>query len=126
MPIRSGLSAAMMKLRAASRAPMDLCAARVRDPIRSGHRRRPRGQDHADIMPKLETLCLGGNDVDDNEESASHALSERLTDARGGRLRAVWTAPRGAGASGARQQTSPGRVGGRGQSKKRVVAFDAS
>jgi len=46
--------------------------------------------ENPDLMPKLETLCLGGNDVDDSEEAASHAIDEKLVESRGGRLRLIW------------------------------------
>mmetsp|Transcript_162136 Transcript_162136/g.515057 ORF Transcript_162136/g.515057 Transcript_162136/m.515057 type:complete len:360 (+) Transcript_162136:648-1727(+) len=43
-----------------------------------------------DVMPKLESLCLGGNDADDSEESGNQLLVERLCAAREGRLRLIW------------------------------------
>mmetsp|Transcript_94140 Transcript_94140/g.271251 ORF Transcript_94140/g.271251 Transcript_94140/m.271251 type:complete len:180 (-) Transcript_94140:33-572(-) len=44
--------------------------------------------DDTAVLPKLEVLCLGGNDVDDSDEADSHDLVDRLSAARG--LRVIW------------------------------------
>lgn len=44
--------------------------------------------DRPQLMPKLTSLCLGGNEVEDTDEF--NDLAEKLGEARAGRLRMIW------------------------------------
>lgn len=46
--------------------------------------------ERTDIFPVLQSLCLGGNDVDEGEEKGNHEIDDKLIEARGGNLRLLW------------------------------------
>jgi len=42
------------------------------------------------VMPKLESLCVGGNDIDESDEGCSYSLVENVGAARKGKLSVTW------------------------------------